>query len=198
VSEKKQTRVREISLSDFKKKYRAEYDDLLLRLGLISLQKVMLKVSGIKSLKIFSVEGRRYFSSLVDARSNPIAREEIFKNKRYDKDCEQYILTIAHCDRKDEGKIEKFADERSVQHMEYALMIKNKIANFGLVSMEKSELAKHLIAIFLFTIEKMVDIEATNIVVPDNDAAFLQELQQSGYHIDQELSGCYNVKKLLT
>jgi len=190
--------MKELSFDDFRKKHRGEYEELLVRLSLTSLERVVLKVSGIKSLRIFSIGNLCYFSCLTDANVNQCTKEEAFGDKALAKGVERFLLNVTICRRMDESKLEEDYDETFIEHIEYAIAIRERTAYFGLVSMEKSQLAKNLIVIFLITIGKLTNIDAFNIVVPSNDTLFLEALELSGFTKGEDHSGCYHVKKSLT
>ncbi|OQP65507.1 hypothetical protein A3860_17740 [Niastella vici] len=187
--------LKEISIDEFRTKHEVEYNELLFRLSLISLDKVVLKFSGIKTLNIFSVKGRCYYSCLADSKRNLTVKEELFGRIPEDKNSERYLLTIGVCFQPICDEYEKLQDPSFVEHMEYAVYIKDKKAVFILVSMEKFKLATTLVDIFIFVVNKLINIDACCVRVPTEDKIFLNSLQKSGYEIREESRGYINVVK---
>jgi hypothetical protein len=190
--------LKEISFQEFRIKHEVEYDELLFRLSLISLDKVVLKFSGIKNLSIFSIGKRCFYSCLTDGKRNPTVKDELFGKIPEDKNSERYLLTIGVCYQPICDEYEKLGDPSFVEHMEYAVFIKDKKAFFALVSMEKFKLSTSLVDIFIYIVNKLINVEASCIRVPTEDNIFLKALQQSGYEIGEEVKGCFNVVKGLT
>lgn len=183
-------------IEEFRKKHHSEYEELLMCLGLSSLDRMMLKVCGIKSLKIYSICGRRYYCCLTYTSVKPIVKLEVFGNKPREKGTECYILTVALCDHLiSYESLKKDYDDLSHEHLEYTLLIKDRKVWFGLVTMEKEKFEVHLIAIFLYTVGRLIDVDAISVLVPTSDTVFLEALKASGYTIVNERTGCYNVTK---
>ncbi|MVT07714.1 hypothetical protein [Chitinophaga tropicalis] len=125
-----------------------------------------------------------------------MVNEEIFQRIPEDKSSERYLLTIGTCYQSESyDDYQRQKDLSFTEHIEYAVLIKNKKALFRLVSMEMNQLSKSLITIFLYTIGGIVNIEASCICVPARDTIFLDALKRSGYEIGEQSSGCYNVVK---
>lgn len=187
--------LKEISLEEFRIKHEVEYNELLFRLSLISLDKMVLKFSGIKALNIFSIKGRCYYSCLADSNRNLTVKDELFGRIPEEKKSERYLLTIGVCFQPIGDEYEKVQDPSFVEHMEYAVYIKDKKAVCILVSMEKLKLATTLVDIFIFIVNKLINIEACCVRVPTEDKIFLNSLQKSGYEVREESRGYFNVIK---
>jgi hypothetical protein len=187
--------LKEISFDEFRIKHEVEYNELLFRLSLISLDKVVLKFSGIKNLSIFTIAKRCYYSCLTDSKRNITIKDELFGKIPEDKNSERYLLTIGVCYQPISDEYEKLGDPSFVEHMEYAIFIKDKKAFFALVSMEKFKLSTNLVNIFIFIVSKLIHVEASCIRVPIEDNIFLNALLQFGYELGDEVKGCFNVVK---
>lgn len=175
---------KEIPFKTFQEKYDSEYQYVLFRLWLKSLDNSILIAAGIKSLKIYAAARRRYYYTLVDANANPMVRNDVFGKTPAEKGTERYLLTIGLCDKMLFANNEKEQEADIPAHLEYSLQIGNRKATLGLVSAEKEMFAKPMVAIFMVVIGKLVDIDVIEIPVSESDAGFLQVLQNAGFKIE--------------
>jgi hypothetical protein len=188
--------LKEITIEEFRKKHHSEYEEVLLRLGLDSLDRMVLKVTGTKALKIYSIRDRRFYSCLSDANVKTIVKREVFGNMPEEKGTERYVLTISVCEQPityDSLKVDY--DDLFHEHLEYALLIRDRKAWFGLISMETKKFEASLIRLFLNDLGKLINVDATCIQVPISESVLLQALMTSGYSIGKERAECYNVIK---
>ena len=181
--------LKEVPFSAFKRAYPYERDNLLMLLNIESFDEAILKICGIRSLKIFSIKGKLYYTYFINHEASHTRQNVSLGNRAIDKFYERYMLCIGACE---------FVEDDSYTEMytlNYVLSIKDRKANVQLLSCEKDVLPPAYVSIFFYCIDRLFNIDAMGITVFIEDKFFVRELEKRGFAILEQEPNRYRAVK---
>jgi len=186
--------MKEITVLALKTRYPRSYYDLLELLDVRAYNSKSLALAGIRSVQVFMSKRKRYYCYVrgMDSIAFGSVCWDLSSDNNHD-DC--YVLTIASS-----GTIEVSPPESSIcsregERLEYEVYLKGRKAEFANNTGNWGAASKEMTKLFLYCLQRMVDVDIISIRVFKEDAALVEELQAVGFEITNRDLGCVIVTK---
>ncbi|OMP80037.1 hypothetical protein [[Flexibacter] sp. ATCC 35208] len=196
--------LKELTRKDFKNKYPGDYEDMLMKMDLESLNRMELQLGGILLLKIFSTGDKRFYVCVVDDSDNIDDIGDFPELRGTTGELKKYILSINAChvgepEEEFDGSqagLEKGEKEMD-DYIEYDIIKKNRRAYLLFRSMQKNIYSEPLILVFIHAVTLLTDIDDISIRVCAEDELFVRLLREKGYSIGRTTGDMCTVTKRL-